>query len=116
MSENMITFGLMAELEVPVAKEARDFVSERMDEVGLGLNYEGTLIYSTTFHKSLHEGFDIHFPSVINPDTLYNKAWNLGFAVKQNTITPFFDLWYNGTDSNHADITLEQFRAKVSAG
>ena len=112
MSSNCITFGWMGALKEPISEESRDFVSERLDEKGLGLNYEGTLVYRVVEHDSLEEAFGIHVLDNAGRNELFNDVWSMGFALDIESIRMFVDLWYNGVDSGHSDITLEQFREK----
>jgi hypothetical protein len=112
MSDNQITFGLIGELTEPIAEESIDFATERFDEIGLGLNYEGTFVYQCDKHGPINENFTIHILSDLELERqrFFAKIWNLGFHITIDNIHPFVDLWYDGVDSNHADLTVEKFR------
>jgi hypothetical protein len=115
MSDNVFTLGLMAELLEPVTDAAsQEALSERLDRQGLGLNYEGTLVYMTVNHGPMEENFHLHKIHGAGMDetegSFLLRTKIVGITIRPATTIRFLDLWYNGTDSNHADITLEQFR------
>jgi hypothetical protein len=111
MSDNCITMGWMGALKEPV-KDDRDAISEMLDNYGFGINYEGTLIYETTMRKTLGEAVGIHILDLTNPGAFYDDVWSAGFALEQDAIRPFVDLWYNGADTGYSEITLAQFQEK----
>lgn len=112
MSDNRFTTGWMAELVEPISKESRDFVSGQLDKIGVGLNYEGTLVYSIIEDEDLNLSFGVTFPSCYEAggESLFNAVWNQGFGVVRGSVRFFVDIWYDGTDSTHSCITKEEFR------
>lgn len=113
MSSNCITIGWMGELKEPVERGARDTISELLSEHGLGINYEGTLVYTTTDHELLHEAVTCHIlDDLTGAPRFYDEVWKTGFAPIRDSIRMFVDIWYDGTDSGHDELTLVEFREK----
>ena len=103
MSGDVASFGLIAELENPLTEEERDRVSNRLADRGFRLNYEGTLIRCIL-------GEEVESPYV----TAVFSTEHVGFPLRivENSIKPFVDVWYNGSDDPMDEMTLEEFRAK----
>lgn len=115
MSDNRITFGHMAALKEPITDaETRDDVNEDLywNNTGLFLNYEGTLVGSTTEDTDLANGFDIHLLKG-GKKAFIRQCKEEGFEVDEKTVAKFVDLWYDGCDSTHASITLDEFKKKL---
>ena len=115
MSDNRLTIGWMAELKNPISKDNWGEIHDEYDQAGIGLNYEGTLVYVTVISESMSDGFRLHFLDAENADMLINAMNEKGIAIKMETAMPFVDLWYDSADSNHSDITLKQFKQKTGS-
>ncbi|QYC52567.1 hypothetical protein [Salmonella phage SSBI34] len=110
MSNQRITFGVMAEMAIPVGgyenSEHID-LQEWLEEIesDLKLNYDGNMIL---FIKRDEESCDFSFES-FNPHELI-KEFNdelkrANVFAWDDTVKIFFDHWYDGCDSNHMQVT-----------
>lgn len=109
MSSDRITAGLMAELENEI-----DFDSEyeKLHEHKLDANYDGTLIFSTTFDAEPWEFGMMIGDNNESRSEFVEKCKGLGYNVVESTIKPFVSYWYDGSDSPQSDLSLEEFRKK----
>lgn len=107
MSSNRLTIGFMAELRVPIAEEELD----KFDGP-LQINYEGTLAYIVTKGDFLENAYGINMSEIsgVESKMLRDLAMHEKHPIKCGTTRFFFDIWYDGADSNHANITLKQFK------
>ncbi|MCT4602378.1 MAG: hypothetical protein N4A59_05615 [Marinifilum sp.] len=105
----------MAELKIPLSDEDRDDINEELYVFGsnLNINYEGTLLIQS-------ETTDIYGIAWNSPalyrDTMLEEIKNLPESlrdkldIKEETSKTFSEVWYNGGDSEHSTITLEEFK------
>lgn len=115
MSDNKITFGWMAMLVHPIIDRVeREEKSEELDGLGLFLNYEGTLIGSCGNTEYLYDAFGIHFLNGGKKE-FKREVKAAGYEICQDSVTRFVDMWYDGADATHHDITLEDFQKKFSS-
>lgn len=115
MSDNMVTAGVMAALLGPVPDAVRaEEIKELMAAEGCAANYEGTVVYMTLLHESIEESFHLHVLPGTNEATLllFEACERAGVFMDVLTAGVFVDLWYNGTDAGHDDVTREAFLAK----
>ena len=113
MSTNQIVSGWIAELRVALPKENVEEVSERLykEGIGLGLNYEGTLLFMTEDQQELTEAVGITLHG--NIPTLHqflSEAEVEGLGVDANTAYRFTEIWYDGGDDYRSTLTLEGYR------
>ena len=115
MSDTVCTKGIMAELKIPLSGEDRDEISDELYclSSNLNINYEGTLliqsettdIYGITWNSSnLYRGTMLEEIKNL-PESLRDKL-----DIKEETSKTFSEVWYNGGDSEHSTITLEEFK------
>ena len=101
MSGDVASFGLVAELEKPLTEEEKDRVNDVIIDRGFRLNYEGTLVRCI-----LGEKVDSPYvTAVFSPE-------HVGFPLRivENSVKPFVNVWYNGSDDPMDEMTLEEFR------
>lgn len=113
MSENVFDMGWIGQLLVPVPDEKLSEVSEALDAQGLGINYEGTLIYQVNKHGDLTEEFGMNILPTVFMHHFTAACREAGYHVINNTCRQFADFWYNGSDSSHDDLTLERYTALI---
>lgn len=108
MSENVLSYGVMAALVQPVGDlhtaEWAEF-QERIAKYGLDINYEGTLIYSD---KSAEFG-EMMFTNSDDFDEFFDDLKMLEINVIFESSKIYATSWYNGADSSMSECTLEQF-------
>lgn len=114
MSKNVLTYGWIGELSFPVSDFNFEDSEEKLNESGFGMNHEGTLIYSRSSELDIVEDFGLTLLEKDGGKHAFLKHTAIaGYPVRGSTVRQFIDLWYNGTDSNHAIITLAQFKGKL---
>lgn len=108
MSENKITAGVMARLEVPVGKYSADehrMLADHIEEFGLHLNYDGNIV----LHYSVN-GPDYDVGLLLPTDKFYEDFFTslirAGVFIDQGTVKPFFCHWYDGSDPPHLAMSL----------
>lgn len=137
MSRDVFSVGWIAELEVPLDEDLRDEVGDKLWDLKslVGVNYEGTLLvvdlhrqsnrydpYNFTLGDTL---VDLQNKSLVSVDpregtTLESIVGALPreladlLRYKPNRVLRFTEVWYNGVDSQHNSLTLEQFRSRFA--
>lgn len=114
MSENVHDYGYMAPLLTPIGDyktEEWEVFQERIEEFGLEVNYEGTLIYSA------QRGNDYGCGIVLDNKELLSEflkdADKAEVAVVIHEAAFYSCVWYNGTDSDMSELKLESFLFKT---
>lgn len=107
MSETRIVVGMMARLKTPLKySEVSEDFCDRKD--GLEINYEGTLVYLSTFDEPAYN-FSIQVGLPIPAIELEKICESAGYPVFNDSVRPFFVNWYDSSDSPLSVLTLEQF-------
>lgn len=106
MSTTMIAIGHMAVLVTPLDYEAE---SDALEQKGLYLNYDGTLVYSKTTNVESCEFDGLHVVPEDGAEAFMLASAKAWIHVTPSTIKPFFCHWYTGSDSPLATITKEEF-------
>lgn len=113
MSDNVTSFGVMVPLAKPVGDhrtESHQGFSEWLDELGLYINNEGTLLFS---EQTDEEGCGIFFSDPEYRDNVANLCKENNIGIIENEMQFYVSNWYNGTDSHQSDIDLETFRKSL---
>ena len=115
MSENVTSFGVMVPLVKPVGDyrtENHDSYAEWLDEIGLHLNYEGTLLF--TEQRDKDGGCGIFFSQTSHRDDLIKLCNENNIHIINSQIQFYVSNWYNGADSHQSNITLAKFKESLS--
>lgn len=110
MSETVVSYGAMAPLLSPVGNYKTEnwrMVADFLYENGLVINYEGTLLFLVESKSYYDLGFI--FTAQDEGKDLEIMAKEADYPVDITKCKYFIDIWYNGSDSNHSEVTLEQF-------
>ena len=106
MSENVTSYGVMAPLVKPVGDyrtENHEAFSEWLYEIGLRVNYEGTLVFTEKTEDDGGAGIFLSSPH------LRDEFWKLcrenGVAIHEAYSQFYVSNWYNGADSYQSEIT-----------
>ena len=115
MSEDVTSQGFFGVLVNPVLDQGeRDNIIEILydSDVGLGLNYEGTLVFSENYT----DGYGLTFGAFDNDGRESFKKLCLEnyLEVDSDTITPYICTWYNGSDSDMSLLTAKEYMEKIS--
>jgi hypothetical protein len=112
MSSNVMSVGIMAPLNRKLTDEERDEWSEILYDQGstVSFNYEGTMAYTD-------EGGDeygIYFGemSILDP-AQFDDLKQFGLSIITEQARPYREYWYNGADSDHDMMTLEDFLVRT---
>jgi hypothetical protein len=112
MSSNVMSVGIMAPLNRKLTEEERDEWNEILWDQGsaVSFNYEGTMAYTD-------EGGDeygIYFGemSSLDPAQFYDLK-QFGLSIIAEQARPYREYWYNGADSDHAMMELEDFLVRT---
>ncbi len=113
MSNQVLSYGLMAPLLTPLTKsntEQWEEVSARLAalEGNLELNYEGTLVFSNHQRKDPDDTCGIVFVKPVL-HSMFFKALGLANLPITHEVQSYSCSWYNGSDSDMSMLTLEEF-------
>lgn len=116
MSSNVMSVGIMAPLNRKLTDEEREEWSEILWDQGssVSFNYEGTMAYTD-------EGGDeygIYFGEISSLDPAqFDDLKQFGLSIIEEQARPYREYWYNGADSDHDMMILEEFleRTKQSS-
>lgn len=108
MSDNVLSKGFMVPLLTPILDrgEREDLVERLYDTTVLMVNYEGTLIYS---NQVQHDLYGILFQAPLGVEAFLNDVEEAGLKVDSVKARSYTCFWYNGTDSDMDEMTLDQF-------
>ena len=110
MSENVASSGFFAILKTPFNEDAREEKEEILydNDTELSLNYEGTLVFSDV----RGEEYGLHIGSANTGDkqAFIDKCKENGLEIDEESIRPYNCIWYNGSDSDMSDLTLEKYQ------
>lgn len=109
MSTDRITIGYVGQLVNKIEDQTEWY--DRLREVGLYLNYEGTLVFEHQFDGTTYE-FDIQVGMNHSKETFQKSCRLAGVPVLPGHIHPFFTQWYDGGDATYSMYTLDEFRAR----
>ena len=123
MSSTVKSYGFIAVLNDPLTEEEeREELSKTLyaNKSGLNINYEGTLIY-IDFNQ--HESYDVRediYGLTIGETTRSGRrkftealeANNITISV--DTVQPYEEIWYNGSDSCMDLLTADEYLAIIS--
>jgi hypothetical protein len=125
MSDTVRSIGYIAILAAPLTDvDALEAIQESLYDIRsiIGVNDEGTLVYSDVNRaKKLSERTELYGLHLGRDSTIGTRndfatlVRTLGLTVVENSIEPYSCIWYNGTDSDMATLTIEEFRARVQA-
>ena len=113
MSTTVKLEGFVAALLNPIldSQKREDLDEDLYDQkTNLSINYEGTLIYLSKSDKDFY-GLTLGAESSTPLDTksFVNKCAEYGVEIVVDSIRPFQEIYYNGTDSLINMLTLEKF-------
>ena len=111
MSDDRFSSGLMAPLLKPAqTREEILALRDRLEAVGLQLNYEGTLVFSIHFEEQAGGNFIVSSQEAQTQFyTMLHKA-----QVEVTHEAAFYAAnWYNGTDSVMSETTLDEFVKQI---
>lgn len=117
MSSTVRSCGFMALLNDPLGADERDEISEKLYESksGLNINYEGTIVY-IDFNQhadySVREDIytlDIGNTTLVGQNRFVQAVSESGLSIVPETIQPYSEIWYNGSDSCIDLITAEHY-------
>lgn len=111
MSTTMITCGYMAVLETPIPEADWEaaVASLEVRDNKLGLNYDGTIIYSRETSVESCDFAGLHLPNEQGKHDFMIATAKANYSVVFKTVNPFFCQWYNGSDSPMSTITKTEF-------
>lgn len=111
MSDNVMSTGFFAILSNPIEdEEEREELGERLyDEGSLHLNYEGTLVFS----DERSDGYGINFAGNGNVRGFIDEVETAGLEIVKGSVLAYSCYWYNGTDSDMSELTLERYRKEL---
>lgn len=114
MSETVFSKGFMAILKKPMSEEEREEFNDTMYDNGSGLsvNYEGTIVYSEKREEDIYF-FQVGVGTVPDLEKFRKQLDDYSINIEPNTIKYWMEIWYNGGDSNHDMLTLEEYRKKL---
>lgn len=117
MSEDVLSKGFMVVLATPVmnySSEEREALQEKLDRIcSLEVNDEGTLVYS---REDSEDAYGIHFADDRDTTkksitTFAAACTEMGLEIQIDTLRAYNCVWYNGSDSDMALMTKEEFLA-----
>jgi len=112
MSSNVMSVGIMAPLNHKLTDEERDEWSEILYDQGssVNFNYEGTMAYTD---KGGDE-YGIHFGEMTDFDpSQFDDLKQFGLSIIAEQARPYREYWYNGADSDHDMMELEDFLVRT---
>lgn len=107
MSDNVLSYGIMAVLKNPIGDlhtEEWEVKNEALYEEGFSLNYEGTLIFSDEGGSETY-GIQLAQPHMF--EEFYISMQRLGIEYEEPRF--YSCMWYNGSDSDMSMMTKEKF-------
>lgn len=115
MSDNVLSYGVMAKLIKPVGKyktkEWQDMDNKLDEELsGLQLNYEGTIIYNDLGGYT-ESTYGINFIQSEQLQAFFEELQKAGIVADFESSKIYSCFWYNGADSYMSDITLKEFES-----
>lgn len=112
MSCYVVNTGFMAEIENPISRNEWSKYNDKFyeDDIGINLNYEGTIVYSTDTEENLGDyGLKIANTNINSIKKFVENAKKYGLIIKEDTIRTYSCIWYNGADSDMSLLTLEEY-------
>lgn len=108
MSENVLSHGIFLKItNGPLNyEEISDILYDKKSI--WNINYEGTLLYSDDSDGEAY-GIQFHRKNVIDKEDI--KILNdLGIEFDESSALAYSCVWYNGTDSDMSEVTLEEYK------
>jgi hypothetical protein len=108
MSSNVMSAGIMAPLNRKLTDEEREEWNELLYDQGSGVsfNYEGTMAYT----DECCDEYGVHFGEMPSLDPAqFDDLRQFGLYIIEEQACPYRECWYNGADSGHDMMTLEDF-------
>lgn len=127
MSETVLSKGWVAQLSNPISRDQYDDSYQEVleefyenNDFILGINYEGTLIYSDIKRKSGGRGsYDFYGiwisgqktrdVSIVTKADFISACQSVNLDLYADTIKEYTSIWYNGSDAYIDDLKLEEF-------
>lgn len=108
MSGDLMSRGIVIPLRTPL--KDRQAISDQLFDEGslLGVNYEGTLIYSDEGGRG-NDAYGLFFDSPNPTGAMMNELRERGLAVITAQARSYGCLWYTGVDSPLNQMTKAQF-------
>lgn len=110
MSEQRVTYGLVAVLDVELSDDEREDLYDELESDNMVVNYDGTLVYLNEFNG---ESWDAEFISSVkafgSKDEFFALCAKHGLTIQPGTVDVFYANWYDGCDSPMSTMTLSQF-------
>lgn len=121
MSSDVRSIGFIAVLTSPVVDDAIEALGDalRAADSTLGINSDGTLIYSDVManrpcadREDIY-AFDIGHTGERSKDAFLRELAKAGIEVELGTVEPYSCIWYNGSDCPATLLTKEEFLSRV---
>lgn len=111
MSRTVQSMGLMVPLKTPLTRQQVTIASEALDEASsfLGVNYEGTLLYSD---NGDNEEIVVSVISPVHMKKFQEEIKRLNIEVDFSKMSVYSCSWDNGTDSPMSDMTIARYLNK----
>jgi hypothetical protein len=112
MSSNVMSVGIMAPLNRKLTEEEREEWSELLYDQGspVRINYEGTMAYT----DERGDEYGIYFGEMTSFDPAqFDDLKQFGLYIIAEQARPYREYWYNGADSDHDMMTLEEFLVRT---
>lgn len=110
MSEQRVTYGLVAVLDVELSDDEREELYDDLESDNMAVNYDGTLVYLNAFNG---ESWDAEFINGIAMFGSKSKFCELchkhNLVIQPETIDVFYANWYDGCDSPMSTMTVSEF-------
>jgi len=108
MSSNVMSTGMMVPLNRKLTEEERDDWSEVLwdQNSNVNFNYEGTMAYTDEGGSE----YGVYFGEMTSLDmSNFDDLKQFGLSIVEDQARPYREYWYNGADSDHNMMTLEDF-------
>jgi hypothetical protein len=112
MSSNVMSIGIMAPLNRKLTDEEREDWNELLWDQGstVSFNYEGTMAYTDEGGSE----YGIYFGEMSSLDPAqFDDLKQFGLSIITEQARPYREYWYNGADSDHNMMTLEEFLTRT---
>lgn len=110
MSENILSIGCMAKLQTPIGNYQGDMwedFSEMLNDINLYVNYEGTIVYSSS-DLPLYD-FEFSFIDQKIKKDFIKLCLDNGIDINTENVKVYVGHWYDGSDTVMSDTTIEEF-------
>ncbi len=112
MSSNVMSVGIMAPLNRKLTDEELEEWNEILwdQDSNVRFNYEGTMAY--TDEGGDEYGVNFGEMSSLDPSQ-FDDLKQFDLSIIEEQARPYREYWYNGADSDHDMMTLEEFLTRT---